>query len=80
MTGSAAAFVVPEQPTRPQLPACLRQRKERAVFRPIGQGNDPRKEPAMIQQKRARIPRGLKQEGLALWSYGFRPFFLDGAI
>lgn len=34
----------------------------------------------MIQQKRARIPRGLKQEGLALWSYGFRPFFLGGAI
>jgi uncharacterized protein involved in response to NO len=34
----------------------------------------------MTQQKRPRIPRGLKQEGLALWSYGFRPFFLGGAV
>lgn len=30
--------------------------------------------------KRPRVPRGLKQEGAALWSYGFRPFFLGGAI
>lgn len=34
----------------------------------------------MSQEKRPRIPRGLKQDGAALWSYGFRPFFLGGAI
>ena len=34
----------------------------------------------MSEHKRPRIPRGLKREGLALWSYGFRPFFLGGAI
>ncbi|WP_374303394.1 NnrS family protein [Paracoccus sp. (in: a-proteobacteria)] len=34
----------------------------------------------MTDSKRPRIPRGLKQDGAALWSYGFRPFFLGGAI
>lgn len=34
----------------------------------------------MVQIKRERIPRGLKQDGAALWSYGFRPFFLGGAL
>lgn len=34
----------------------------------------------MEVEKRPRIPRGLKHDGLALWSYGFRPFFLGGAI
>lgn len=34
----------------------------------------------MTQTKRPRVPRGLTQEGAALWSYGFRPFFLGGAI
>lgn len=34
----------------------------------------------MSESKRPRIPRGLKKEGAALWSYGFRPFFLGGAI
>lgn len=34
----------------------------------------------MSPEKRPRIPRGLKQDGAALWSYGFRPFFLGGAV
>ncbi len=34
----------------------------------------------MTESKRPRIPRGLKPDGLALWSYGFRPFFLGGAV
>lgn len=34
----------------------------------------------MTAEKRPRIPRGLKQDGAALWSYGFRPFFLGGAV
>ena len=34
----------------------------------------------MSDEKRPRIPRGLKQDGAALWSYGFRPFFLGGAL
>lgn len=34
----------------------------------------------MTDSKRPRIPRGLKQDGLAIWSYGFRPFFLGGAV
>lgn len=34
----------------------------------------------MPESKRPRIPRGLKADGAALWSYGFRPFFLGGAI
>ncbi|WBU58939.1 NnrS family protein [Paracoccus albus] len=34
----------------------------------------------MQQPKRPRTPRGLKQDGAALWSYGFRPFFLGGAV
>ncbi|WP_191569431.1 NnrS family protein [Paracoccus yeei] len=34
----------------------------------------------MSPEKRPRVPRGLKQDGAALWSYGFRPFFLGGAI
>ena len=34
----------------------------------------------MPESKRPRIPRGLKQDGLAIWSYGFRPFFLGGAV
>ena len=34
----------------------------------------------MPETKRPRIPRGLKADGAALWSYGFRPFFLGGAI
>ncbi|MDF3608168.1 NnrS family protein [Paracoccus sp. DMF-8] len=34
----------------------------------------------MTESKRPRIPRGLKQDGAAIWSYGFRPFFLGGAI
>lgn len=34
----------------------------------------------MADEKRPRIPRGLKQDGLALWSYGFRPFFLGAAV
>ena len=34
----------------------------------------------MTESKRPRIPRGLKQDGLALWSYGFRPFFMGGAV
>lgn len=34
----------------------------------------------MSAEKRPRIPRGLKQDGAALWSYGFRPFFLGGAV
>ena len=33
----------------------------------------------MTESKRPRIPRGLKQDGAAIWSYGFRPFFLGGA-
>lgn len=35
---------------------------------------------AMAEAKRPRIPRGLKQDGAVIWSYGFRPFFLGGAI
>ncbi|WP_207103117.1 NnrS family protein [Paracoccus shandongensis] len=34
----------------------------------------------MSDEKRPRIPRGLKGDGAALWSYGFRPFFLGGAV
>lgn len=34
----------------------------------------------MTEEKRPRIPRGLKREGPAIWSYGFRPFFLGGAV
>lgn len=34
----------------------------------------------MTMEKRPRIARGLRQDGAALWSYGFRPFFLGGAI
>ena len=34
----------------------------------------------MTESNRPRIPRGLKQDGAALWSYGFRPFFLGGAL
>lgn len=34
----------------------------------------------MNDSKRPRIPRGLKQDGAAIWSYGFRPFFLGGAV
>ncbi|WP_225026902.1 NnrS family protein [Xinfangfangia pollutisoli] len=34
----------------------------------------------MTFSKRPRIPRGLNQQGPALWSYGFRPFFLGGAV
>ncbi|MDT1063373.1 NnrS family protein [Paracoccus sp. CPCC 101403] len=34
----------------------------------------------MPDAKRPRIPRGMNPEGPALWSYGFRPFFLGGAI
>ncbi|MFD1881956.1 NnrS family protein [Paracoccus pacificus] len=34
----------------------------------------------MTESKRPRIPRGLKQDGAAIWSYGFRPFFLGGAM
>ncbi len=34
----------------------------------------------MTDSKRPRIPRGLKQDGAAIWSYGFRPFFLGGAV
>lgn len=34
----------------------------------------------MSPPKRPRIPRGLGQDGAALWSYGFRPFFLGGAV
>lgn len=30
--------------------------------------------------KRPRVPRGLRRDGAALWSYGFRPFFLGGAV
>jgi uncharacterized protein involved in response to NO len=33
-----------------------------------------------IETGRPRVPRGLLQEGPALWSYGFRPFFLGGAV
>lgn len=35
---------------------------------------------SMAEEKRPRIPRGLKQDGAVIWSYGFRPFFLGGAI
>ncbi len=34
----------------------------------------------MPEEKRPRIPRGLKPDGPALWSYGFRPFFLGAAV
>ncbi len=34
----------------------------------------------MAETRRKAIPRGLKQDGPALWSYGFRPFFLGGAV
>ena len=34
----------------------------------------------MTDAKRPRIPRGLRPDGAALWSYGFRPFFLGGAV
>ncbi|WP_306752733.1 NnrS family protein [Paracoccus actinidiae] len=34
----------------------------------------------MTDTKRPRIPRGLRPDGAALWSYGFRPFFLGGAV
>lgn len=34
----------------------------------------------MTDSKRPRVPRGMKQDGAALWSYGFRPFFLGGAV
>ncbi|MTE01885.1 short-chain dehydrogenase [Paracoccus sp. YIM 132242] len=34
----------------------------------------------MSHDKRPRIPRGSRGDGAALWSYGFRPFFLGGAI
>lgn len=34
----------------------------------------------MSDTKRPRIPRGLRPDGPALWSYGFRPFFLGGAV
>lgn len=34
----------------------------------------------MSDPRRPRIPRGLTQDGAALWSYGFRPFFLGGAV
>ncbi len=34
----------------------------------------------MAEAKRPRMPRGLKEDGPALWSYGFRPFFLGGAV
>lgn len=34
----------------------------------------------MPQPKRRPVPRGLKQDGLGLWSYGFRPFFLAGSV
>lgn len=34
----------------------------------------------MTESKHKHMPRGLKQDGAALWSYGFRPFFLGGAI
>ncbi|WEF24807.1 NnrS family protein [Paracoccus sp. S3-43] len=34
----------------------------------------------MSDAKRPRIPRGLRADGAALWSYGFRPFFLGGAL
>lgn len=33
----------------------------------------------MSARSHRHAPRGLKQEGPALWSYGFRPFFLGGA-
>jgi len=32
------------------------------------------------ETKRRRVPRGLKQDGPAILSYGFRPFFLGAAI
>lgn len=34
----------------------------------------------LAEAKRPRVPRGMKTEGAALWSYGFRPFFLGGAL
>lgn len=34
----------------------------------------------MSVETRPRTPRGLNQQGPALWSYGFRPFFLGGAV
>ncbi|MDR0807890.1 MAG: NnrS family protein [Gemmobacter sp.] len=34
----------------------------------------------MSESRRPRIPRGLKPDGAAIWSYGFRPFFLFGAL
>lgn len=34
----------------------------------------------LAEAKRPRVPRGMKAEGLALLSYGFRPFFLGGAV
>lgn len=34
----------------------------------------------MPKEKRPRIPRGMKQDGPAIWSYGFRPYFLGGAV
>lgn len=34
----------------------------------------------MPHPKRRPVPRGLKQDGLGLWSYGFRPFFLAGSV
>lgn len=34
----------------------------------------------MAESGRARVPRGLKEDGPAIWSYGFRPFLLGGAV
>lgn len=32
------------------------------------------------EPKRPRVPRGLARDGAALWSYGFRPFFLGAGL
>jgi len=32
------------------------------------------------EPKRPRVPRGLARDGAALWSYGFRPFFLGAGV
>lgn len=34
----------------------------------------------MSPEKRPRVPRGSTRDGAALWSHGFRPFFLGGAV
>lgn len=82
MPCSRRAFVVPDQLRLAEMPICLRQRKEQSDFRSSCEENRPDTErsPAMSESKRARIPRGLKQDGPAIWSYGFRPFFLGGAV